>query len=57
MKAHRQFIAKAYTCNTHSHVFRTYSRAVTRDFQQCGILKRVDSDKPVQPFFKLRNSK
>ena len=44
-------------------VFRTYSRkvlikwAVTRDFQQCGILTRVDSDKPVQPFFKLRNSK
>ena len=33
------------------------NRAVTRDFQQCGILIRVDSDKPVQPPFKLRNSK
>ena len=27
------------------------------DFQQCGILTSVDSDKPVQPPFKLRNSK
>ena len=24
-------------------------RAVTCDFQQCGILTSVDSDKPVQP--------
>ena len=31
--------------------------AVTCDFQQCGILTSVDSDKPVQPTFKLRNSK
>ena len=31
--------------------------AVTRDFQQCGILTSVDSDEPVQPPFKLRNSK
>ena len=30
---------------------------MTRDFQQCGILTRVDSDKPVQHFLKLRNSK
>ena len=28
-----------------------------RDFQQCGILTSVDSDEPVQPPFKLRNSK
>ena len=27
------------------------------DFQQCGILTSVDSDEPVQPSFKLRNSK
>ena len=26
-------------------------------FQQCGILTSVDSDEPVQPPFKLRNSK
>ena len=26
-------------------------------FQQCGILTCVDSDEPVQPLFKLRNSK
>ena len=31
--------------------------AKTRDFQQCDILKSVDSDEPVQPPFKLRNSK
>ena len=28
-----------------------------RDFQQCGILTSVDSDEPVQPPLKLRNSK
>ena len=31
--------------------------AVTRDFQQCGILTSVDSDEPVQPPFRLRNLK
>ena len=31
--------------------------AVTRDFQQCGIFTSVDRDKPMQPPFKLRNSK
>ena len=31
--------------------------AVTCDFQQCGILTSVDSDEPVQPSLKLRNSK
>ena len=31
--------------------------AATYDFQQCGILTNVDSDEPVQPLFKLRNSK
>ena len=30
--------------------------AVTCDFQQCGILTSVDSDEPVQPPVKLRNS-
>ena len=34
-----------------------YKWAVTRDFQQCGILKSADSDEPVLPPFKLRNSK
>ena len=29
-----------------------YKLAVTCDFQQCGILTSVDSDKPVQPPFK-----
>ena len=32
-------------------------RAVICDFQQCGNLTSVDSDEPVQPPFKLRNSK
>ena len=31
--------------------------ATTWDFQQCGILKWIDSDEPVQPPFKLRDSK
>ena len=30
-----------------------YIRAVTCDFQQCGILTCVDSDEPVQPVFNL----
>ena len=29
---------------------------MTHDFQQCGILTSVDSEKPVHPPFKLRNS-
>ena len=32
-------------------------RAVTYDFQQCGILTSVDSEEPVQAPFKCRNSK
>ena len=32
-------------------------RAATCDFQQCGILTSVDSDKPVHTPFKPRNSK
>ena len=31
--------------------------AVTCDYQQCGILTRVDSEKPVQPIFMRRTSK
>ena len=34
-----------------------YEPYVTCDFRQCGILTSVDSEKPVQPLFKLRNSK
>ena len=34
-----------------------YILAVTCDFQQCGILTCVDSDEPVQPPFKVKNSK
>ena len=32
-------------------------KATTCDFQQCDIFTSVDSDKPVQPLFGLRNSK
>ena len=32
-------------------------RSATCDFQQCGILTSVDTDKPVQHPVKLRNSK
>ena len=35
----------------------SYNRTVTRDFQQCGILTSVNSNEPVQPPFKLTNSK
>ena len=31
--------------------------AVTCHFQQCGVLTSVDSDKPLQPIFKLRHTK
>ena len=34
-----------------------FNWAFTFDFQQCGILTSVDSDKYVQPPFKLRNFK
>ena len=33
------------------------NRALTFDFQQCGILTSVDSDEPLQPPFQLRNPK
>ena len=32
-------------------------QAATCDRKQCGIWTSVDSDEPVQPLFKLRNSK
>ena len=31
--------------------------AMTCDFQQCGILTSIDSDEPLQPPFRHRNSK
>ena len=34
-----------------------FALKMTCDFQQCGILTRVDPDEPVQPPFKLRNTK
>ena len=39
------------------HLTRDTIWAVTCDFQQCGILTSVDSDEPVQPPLRLRNSK
>ena len=36
--------------------FKKLATTCACDFQQCGILTRVNSDKPVQPSFKLRNS-
>ena len=41
----------------HILVILTYIWAVTCDFQLCGILTWKNSDEPVQPPFKLRNSK
>ena len=34
----------------------TCYQVMTHDFQQCGILTSIDSDEPVQPPLKLRNS-
>ena len=46
------------TANTGKYLADTsIIRAMTCDFQQCGILTSVDLDEPVQPPFKLRNSK
>ena len=36
---------------------KKHNLTMTYDFQQCGILTSVDSDEPVQPPLKLRNSK
>ena len=36
---------------------KQYDLSLDLDFQQCGILTSIDSDEPVQPPFKLRNSK
>ena len=44
------------TCKTCRNINK-HNWAATCDFQQCGILTSVDSDEPVQPPFKLRNSK
>ena len=43
-------------CNCHiQFLFLSQNiNELRHDFQQCGILKRVDSDEPVQPLFKLR---
>ena len=45
-----------YINRTRTLIFQTIW-TMTRDFQQCGISTSVDSDEPVQPPFKLRNSK
>ena len=48
------------TCTCVCYEFYMYVKyiwAATCDFQQCGIYTSVDSDEPVQPPFKLRNSK
>ena len=47
-----------YICIQYFHLGRYIVRwAATCDFQQCGILISADSDQPVHPPFKLRNSK
>ena len=49
--------------NTHTYSIKSSfidchdNWAATRDFQQCGILTSVDSDEPLQPPMKFRNSK
>ena len=55
------FLLSKVLC-VNSHLFQNLLRPIeienkSCDFQQCGILTSVDSDEPVQPPFKLRNSK
>ena len=40
----------------YSYKLQLFSMSRACDFQQCGILTSVDSDEPVHPTFKLRNS-
>ena len=40
----------------HDVLYETVSATIC-DVQQCGILTSVDSDEPVQPFYKLRDFK
>ena len=49
-KWHEQ--TKSITCD-----LEDYKRASACDFQHCGILTCVDSGEPLQPPFKIRNSK
>ena len=63
--AHQQSFAKnktitkisEFTVGFHAYSIIIWLWAATCDFQQCGILTSVDSDEPVQPPLKLRNSK
>ena len=43
--------------DTHSPETTGAAHNLSRDFQQCGILTSVDSEEPLQPPLKLRNSK
>ena len=58
----RKVQSSRFSCSQRGHsmksnIFKMNILALQRDFQQCGILTSVDSDKPVQPPFELRNSK
>ena len=62
LKENRQILKLLTYCNVQLYKLSYFIRlnpirALTRDFQQCGILTSVDSDGPVQPPFKLRNVK
>ena len=57
------FVLMLYSLQTRyhaRHLISFASRLINEPrheiFQQCGILTSVDSDEPVQPPFKLRNS-
>ena len=54
---HFQFVDQYYTIFKIKGDTSINNWAVTRDFQQFGILTSVDSDEPMQPHFKLRISK
>ena len=48
---------KRYRANTAKWQKKKHNWAMTCDFQQCDVLTSVNSDEPVKPPFKIRNSK
>ena len=54
--AHSCFSSSVHSLLPKDSLFKNIC-APTCDFQQCGILTCVNSDEPVQPPIKLRNSK
>ena len=64
VEAHKNHLSETVLLIEHTILFDRQTKIITSDnwaatcdFQQCGILTSVDSEEPLQPHFKLRNSK